>query len=74
MRNGAFLRLKSVEAGYTIPRHITKRYHIENLRIYFNGLNLHTWSAFKLWDPEMAGKGMAYPVQKVFNFGINVNL
>ncbi|WP_341837738.1 TonB-dependent receptor [Chitinophaga pollutisoli] len=74
MRNGAFLRLKSLEAGYTIPRHITKRYHIENLRIYFNGLNLHTWSAFKLWDPEMAGKGMSYPVQKVFNFGINVNL
>lgn len=74
MRNGAFLRLKSLEAGYTIPKHITKRYHIENLRIYFNGLNLHTWSAFKLWDPEMAGKGMSYPVQKVFNFGINVNL
>ncbi|WP_341843228.1 TonB-dependent receptor [Chitinophaga caseinilytica] len=74
MRNGAFLRLKSVEVGYTIPKHVLKRYHIENLRVYFNGLNLHTWSSFKLWDPEMGGRGLAYPLQKVFNIGVNINL
>jgi hypothetical protein len=33
-----------------------------------------TWSHFSLWDPEMAGQGFGYPIQKVFNVGINVNL
>jgi hypothetical protein len=48
--------------------------YLDNLRIYFNGLNLITWSHFKLWDPEMAGQGFGYPIQKVFNAGININL
>jgi hypothetical protein len=31
-----------------------------------------TFSKFKLWDPEMAGDGLGYPVQKVFNIGVQV--
>ena len=47
--------------------------YVDNLRIYFNGLNLYTFSHFKLWDPEQSGQGFAYPIQKVLNFGVNVN-
>jgi len=43
---------------------------MSSARIYFSGLNLVTWSKFKLWDPELAGNGFAYPVQKVFNLGL----
>lgn len=73
MRDGTFLRLKSVELGYTLPTELTERLHVNNLRIYLNGLNLLTWSRFDLWDPEMGGNGFAYPIQKVYNMGIDIN-
>jgi len=73
LRDGSFLRLKSIEVGYTLPRKWATRLYLSNLRIYFNGLNLMTWSHFKLWDPEMGGQGFGYPIQKVANVGINVN-
>ncbi len=72
MRDGSFIRLKSVELGYTLPDRLLKRWEA-NLRIYFSGTNLLTWSKFELWDPEMAGNGLGYPVQKVFNLGMNVS-
>lgn len=74
MRNGRLLRLKSLEIGYTLPSRISKNLRLSSCRIYFNGLNLLTWSPFKMWDPELAGNGFAYPIQKVFNIGVNVNL
>ncbi|MFV0505921.1 MAG: SusC/RagA family TonB-linked outer membrane protein [Bacteroidales bacterium] len=74
MRNGAFVRLKSVEIGYTIPKSISERMRVKNFRIYFSGLNLLTISKFKLWDPEMGGNGLGYPIQRVFNIGLNVTL
>jgi TonB-linked SusC/RagA family outer membrane protein len=73
LRDGSFLRLKSLEAGYTFPKKWTKRIFMDNARIYFSGLNLITWSHFKLWDPEMAGQGFGYPIQKVYNIGVNMN-
>ena len=36
------------------------------------GTNLLPWSSFKLWDPEMAGAGLGYPVQRVYNVGLNL--
>ncbi len=74
MRDGSFLRLKSMEVGYTLPALISQKLHLSKLRIYFNGLNLFTWSPFKLWDPELGGNGFAYPIQRVFNLGVNVTL
>ncbi|GAB3014330.1 TonB-dependent receptor [Niabella terrae] len=74
MQNGSFLRLKSLDVGYSLPASLLDRYNISNLRIYFSGSNLFYWSAFKHWDPEMAGSGFDYPLQKVFNVGINVSL
>ncbi|MDR0845135.1 MAG: SusC/RagA family TonB-linked outer membrane protein, partial [Tannerella sp.] len=70
MRDGSFLRLKSVELGYSLPERIISKLWMSNLRIYFSGTNLLTFSKFKMWDPEMAGNGFNYPVQRVFNFGI----
>ena len=74
LRDGSFLRLKSLEVGYTMPARISKALRVKNARVYFNGLNLLTWSPFKLWDPEQGGNAFAYPVQKVFNVGLNVSL
>ena len=64
MRNGSFLRLKSVELGYTVKR----------LRIYFTGSNLATFTDFKFWDPELGGgNGLSYPLQRTFNLGVQYN-
>ncbi len=72
MRDGSFIRLKQLELGYTLPNKLTRKIHVENLRVYFQGNNLFCWSKFKLWDPEMAGNGLGYPIQKTLNFGVNV--
>lgn len=72
MQDATFLRLKSVEVGYTVPSLITKKIKVQNLRVYVSGTNLLCWSKFKLWDPEMAGNGLGYPIQRVINVGINL--
>jgi TonB-linked SusC/RagA family outer membrane protein len=72
MRDGSFLRLKTVELGYTLPQQWVKHAGMESVRLYVTGSNLLVFSKFKMWDPEMAGNGLAYPLQRVFNFGINV--
>jgi len=73
MRNGSFLRLKSVEVGFTVPKKLTQKIGMTKARFYFSGVNLMTFSAFKLWDPEMAGNGLGYPIQKVMNLGLQVS-
>jgi TonB-linked SusC/RagA family outer membrane protein len=74
MRDGSFIRLKTMELGYTLPKNLSNKLHIGMLRVYVSGTNLLTFSKFKLWDPEMAGGGLNYPVQRVLNVGININL
>lgn len=74
LRNGSFLRLKSVEMGYTWHKDsFIKRMKLETLRFYVSGTNLLKISNFKLWDAEMGGNGLGYPIQQVFNVGLNVN-
>ena len=72
MRDGSFLRLKQLELGYTLPQKLTQKIHIDNLRAYVQGNNLLCFSKFKLWDPELAGEGLNYPIQRTINIGINV--
>jgi TonB-linked SusC/RagA family outer membrane protein len=74
MREGSFLRLKSLELGYTLSRTALKKLNLSNARFYVNGLNLLSVSAFKMWDVEMGGNGLGYPIQRVFNAGILVGL
>lgn len=73
MRDGSFLRLKALELGYTMPGNLTGKINLEKVRLYASGTNLLTFSKFKLWDPEMGGNGMGYPIQKVINAGIQVS-
>ncbi|MDR8392779.1 TonB-dependent receptor [Aliifodinibius sp. S!AR15-10] len=74
LRDGSFLRLKTLELGYTLPPDLTERFGIRNLRAYATGTNLAVWSNFKLWDPEMGGNGLGYPIQSVYSFGIELDL
>lgn len=73
MRNGEFLRLKNIELGYNLPRSVADHYKLKSLRLYFNMMNVFTISNFKMWDVEMGGNGLGYPIQRTYNFGIQVN-
>ena len=73
MRDGSFLRLKQLEMGYTLSSRLLKSLYMERFRVYFSGTNLLSWSKFELWDVEMGGNGLGYPIQKVFNIGVQLN-
>lgn len=79
--NAAYLRLKSLQVGYTIPARLTSKVQIQKLRIYFSGENLLTITKLtKLLDPEtgllnkndyVTGQAEVYPLSRVLSFGIN---
>ena len=72
MRDGSFLRLKQLEIGYTLPQRIIQKAGLKNLRVYFTGNNLFCFSKFKEWDVEQAGDGLKYPLQRIYNIGLNL--
>ena len=83
LRDASFLRLKSLEIGYTFPKDLVRRISVENLRIYVNGSNLFTIDKFKVADPEVgyvsssdrfsvSNPILGYPLQRMINFGVNL--
>jgi TonB-linked SusC/RagA family outer membrane protein len=77
LQNGAYLRLKSLQLGYTIPRFLSEKVFIKNFKIFAVGENLLTHTKlFKAFDPETTGgaygAGFIYPLQKNFSVGVNI--
>jgi len=54
VRNGSYLRLKTVEIGYTLPKFIITKMRIQSMRVFLSGQNVITWSKIKDFDPEMS--------------------
>ncbi|MDR0332762.1 MAG: TonB-dependent receptor [Dysgonamonadaceae bacterium] len=74
MHDASFLRLKTAEIGYTLPRNLVEPLHISSLRVFMTGTNLLTFSSFRLWDPERGTNiGNRYPPNRSVVFGLNVN-
>jgi TonB-linked SusC/RagA family outer membrane protein len=73
MRDGSFLRLKQLEVGYNLPKKLQDKFRTTAFRVYLSGTNLLMFSKFKIWDAEMGGNGLGYPIQKTFNIGLNVS-
>ncbi len=75
LRNGSYLRLKTVDIGYTLPKALVNKLHFNNIRVFVIGTNLLTFSNFKTWDPEMGdSRGESYPLSKSITMGLSVNL
>lgn len=77
MQKATYLRLKTIELGYTFPKSWMGRVGIDNLRIYVNGLNPLTFTGregmMKYMDPENKDSMLRYyPLMKTFNFGVNL--
>lgn len=75
MRDGRYLRLKTLEVGYTFPKQWVTKMHLNSFRLFFIGTNLVTWSKFKMWDPELGSStGEEYPIAKVITLGATINI
>ncbi|WP_143307190.1 TonB-dependent receptor [Chitinophaga vietnamensis] len=75
IRDASYLRLKNAEIGYQLPKSWIKPLGLSYFRIYANGMNLFTWDKLKDYqvDPEIDdGNGAMYPIQRIWNFGIDV--
>jgi len=73
LRDGSFMRLKSVEIGYS-PKGLRRFGLGDGSRIYLSTENPMVFSKFKLWDPEMGRRGLRYPPNRRFNIGIQLAL
>lgn len=70
----SFLRLKTIELGYTLPKDWLSSLYVKSCRVFVSGNNLVCFSKFKLWDPELGtNDGLKYPMNRSVMFGIDVN-
>ena len=81
IEDGSFLRLKTVTLGYTLPKTVLSKFHIDNLRVYFAAQNLFTITNYSGYDPEVSVRNnaltpgldfSAYPRARQFSFGVNL--
>lgn len=73
LENGSYIRFKTLELGYTLPKKLVTKLFMNDVRVYFLGSNLLVWDSLKLWDPELAsGSGAKYPISRSFTLGLNV--
>ena len=84
VEDASYLRIKNLSVGYTLPASFTRKFSVESLRVYCNIQNLHTFTKYKGYDPEIGAynqnvllRGVdyaRYPSQRMFTFGLNVSL
>jgi len=73
MNDASFIRLRSTELGYTVPKSVISKLKIASVRVFVSGFNLLTWSPKIKWsDPEVNGNFVGYPPNKIINLGANV--
>lgn len=85
IEDGSYLRIKNITLGYTFKKSLLKRLHLENLRVYCNIQNLHTFTKYKGYDPEVGAStqdssGLVYgldfgryPSPTTYSFGLNIS-
>lgn len=74
--NSSYVRLKNLQVYYDLPASTLQRMHMKNMRIYFSGQNLYTWSKLPKAlgiDPEISSATAGYPLVKIYTIGLNVS-
>lgn len=73
MRNGSYVRLKTAQIGYNLPKAWLAKANIQRIRVHASGSNLFTWSHLDYLDPEMPSVNQGYyPQQRVYEFGLSL--
>ena len=83
VEDGSYIRLKNLTFGYTLPKSVTSKWGISNLRFYLSGQNLFTITGYSGYDPEVSSRtgnynlgfdGGSYPATRSYTFGLNLTL
>lgn len=76
LQNAAYIRLKNLQIGYTLPKALIQKISLQKIRVFFSGDNLWTGSKMsKNFDPELLYQnGMSYPLSYTLSFGVNITL
>jgi len=76
IEDGSFLRIRNITLGYSVPKRITGKFGIENIRIYGSCENLATFTKYSGFDPEVGLNGIdlnTYPLNRTFSVGLKLN-
>lgn len=80
VEDGSFFRVRNIQLGYTFPKSILQKIHLQSLRIFANAQNLKTWHKNSGYTPEVGGSalkfgidGGGYPMPAIYTFGINLS-
>ena len=78
LQNAAYMRIKNIQLGYTLPAAVASKIGASRIRFYFSAENLATFTKMnKIFDPEATGgdwgPGKLYPLQRTISFGLNLN-
>ena len=83
VEDGSYVRLKNLTVGYTLPKSVTSKWGISNMRFYLSGQNLFTITGYSGYDPEVSSRtgnynlgfdGGSYPAVRSYTFGLNLTL
>ncbi|WP_439185615.1 SusC/RagA family TonB-linked outer membrane protein [Carboxylicivirga taeanensis] len=79
VEDGSYMRISDVSLGYTLPKHLTQKVHLNKVRVYATGSNLYTFTKYSGFDPIIGGHPTeagidrgAYPVPAIYSLGINL--
>ena len=83
IENGSYIRIQNVRLSYTLPKEFTKKFRIAMLKVYVNGQNLHTFTDYSGYDPEIGSFNQnpllqnvdmgRYPSPRLYTFGVDVD-
>jgi TonB-linked SusC/RagA family outer membrane protein len=81
LEDGSYLRIKTIQVGYTIPNSLSQKLAIDRCRLYVAGDNLHTFTKYTGYNPDVSSDGLggrgidykSYPLSKTITFGIQLN-
>lgn len=81
VQDGSYLRLKNIQLGYTLPRNLTQKVHVDRLRFFVMAENLITWTKYWGFDPEIGSGSTSlgvdygvYPQARTWSVGFNITL
>ena len=81
IENGSFVRLQNLTLAWTVPARLRARAGLGDMKVYFSGQNIHTWTSYSWYDPEVSSRGTSdldlgwddssYPGVRTFTLGVN---
>ena len=74
VQSTSFLRLSNLTLSYNLPKSLTQKWHMNNLRVYFTASNVFTLTGYKGFDPEYGDGSGYYPTERTYTLGLSLSI